>query len=157
MTVEGRTRQGRIATTLVMLAIFAGMTAMALGFPSKASMVPLLIGVPGTLLCAVQLVLDLRRGPEAAAEPPKPESAGPPPGREAFMLLWLAAFTLGLLAFGFLGAGPILVFLYLWAGERETLGVALFAAAGTFAVLWAGFVWLLELTLFPGLIPPLLF
>jgi hypothetical protein len=36
----------RILTAAVMLAIFAGMTAMALGFPAKAQLMPLLIGVP---------------------------------------------------------------------------------------------------------------
>ena len=70
MTLDGRT-----LTSAVMLAIFAGMTAMALGFPAKAGMLPLLIGVPGTLMCAAQLLIDLRRtrAPAVAAAAAMPD------------------------------------------------------------------------------------
>lgn len=146
---------GRLLTTLVMFAIFAGASAMALGFPAKAGFVPLLIGIPGAVLCAVQLLIDLRRATRGAPEA-KPAGEAPRAGREAFMLLWLLVFTAGLLGLGFLWGGPLLVFLYLLIGERERLTTALFAGVGTFIVLYGGFVWLLELTLFPGFLPPLL-
>jgi hypothetical protein len=50
---------GRLATTMVMLAIFTGMTLMAFGFPDKAAFTPLLVGVPGVFLCLAQLAIDL--------------------------------------------------------------------------------------------------
>ena len=51
---------GRAATSLVMLVIFAAMTVLALGYPEKARMMPLLVGLPGTMLALAQLIRDIR-------------------------------------------------------------------------------------------------
>jgi hypothetical protein len=48
-----------------MLAVFAGMTVIALGFPAKAQLMPLLIGVPGTAMALVQLIKEVRAPAEA--------------------------------------------------------------------------------------------
>ncbi len=154
---------GRIVTSFVMFALFAGMSALAVGFPTKAGFVPLLIGVPGALLCFAQLLLDLRHPqgePERAGKQRTHTDIGGDDGpvgpdgtrRELAMFAWLAGFTLTLLGFGFLVGGPLIVFAYLRFGERESWFNAVFGGVGTFAVIWGMFIWLLELPIFEGLL-----
>lgn len=52
--------------TLFMLLIFSTMVGVALTYPEGARFMPLTIGIPGILLCLVQIGLDLRRQPAAA-------------------------------------------------------------------------------------------
>jgi Tripartite tricarboxylate transporter TctB family len=144
---------GRILTAGVMLVIFAGMTVMALGFPAQAQLMPLLIGVPGTVMALVQLIKEVRAPAEA---PPAAEAAieaRDEQTRERKMLLWLALFLAGVLAFGFLWATPVLIFAFLRFSERESWAVAAIGAIGAWLILWGVFVKLLELFLFEGLAP----
>jgi hypothetical protein len=141
---------GRIATTLVMLGLFVGACLLALGLPSKAAFMPLLIGIPGALLCAAQLVIDLRReATEPAAEAADSDGEGL---SEVASFVWLGLFAGALLGFGFIVGAPIIVAAYVKFASRDTWGSALFAGAGTFAVMYGMFIWLLELSLFQGLI-----
>jgi hypothetical protein len=140
-----------------MLAIFAGMSLLALGFPTKAGFMPLLVGIPGTLLCAIQLGVDIWRdshGGEAEVEDSSGEQAPPDPTAksEKEMFVWVGIFAAGLLAFGFVAGGTVLVFLYVKIANRDPFRDALFSAMGTFAVLYGVFIWLLELTLFEGFV-----
>jgi hypothetical protein len=141
---------GRIATTLVMLGLFVGACLLAMGLPNKAAFMPLLIGIPGALLCAAQLVIDLRR---AATEPAGERSGGSDEGlSELASFVWLGLFAGALLGFGFILGAPIIVTAYVKFASRDTWSSALFAGAGTFVVMYGMFIWLLELSLFQGLI-----
>ena len=145
---------GRKLTTLVMLAIFVAVCVMALSLPTKAAFMPLLIGIPGAILCAVQLVIDLRREPEAEIVAPDPVAnvTGDGAQSEAEAFLWLALFTVALLGFGFILGGPVIVGAFVRYSSRDSLQNALFAAGGTFAVLYGVFIWMLELSLFQGFV-----
>ncbi len=149
------TFDGRLLTTVVMFTIFASMSLLALGFPAKAGFMPLLVGVPGTILCFAQIILDLRRDKSAEIEAEKdaePEETDETAKSELTMFMWLGAYTIGLLGFGFIIGGPILVFLYVRYCNRDSIRTALISGLGTLAVLYGIFIWLLELTLFEGLI-----
>ncbi len=135
---------GRVGTALVMFLVFATMTLLALGFPQKARLMPLLVGIPGTLLALVQLVVELR-----APRRDKDEGLG---SEELRMLGWTLVFFTGLLAFGFVHAGPVLVFAFLLLGRGESLRVALISSVGMWAVLYGFFVKALGMPLFPGLV-----
>ncbi len=151
MTIDRRT-----ALSAAMFAIFAGAAAMAFTLPSQAAFMPLLVGIPGALLCALQLVLDLRR-PAPEARPERPRKRPPTQGRsEGEMFAWLGGFTAVLVGFGFLWGGPVLVALFVRYFSRQNWVNTGFAALGTFAVLYGIFDVLLGLTLFPGLIVPAL-
>jgi hypothetical protein len=149
---------GRTLTTAVMLAIFAGMSALALGFPAKAGFAPLLVGIPASLLCLAQLVIDLRRKRSSRAAGPGSPETGEENGeivitpREWFMFVWLAVFAALIAGTGFHVGGPVAVFLYVRFGERERWFNAIFAGLGTFAIMWLVFTELLELSLFDGLL-----
>lgn len=149
------TFNARIMTTLVMLGMFSGGCLLALGLPTKAAFMPLLVGIPGTLLCFIQLVIDLRHGraERAAAALKSTADSAPDDGRsEAQMFLWLALFTIALIGFGFIIGGPVIVALFIRYSSKDTWLNAIFAASCTFAVLYGVFLWLLELSLFPGLV-----
>lgn len=135
---------GRVGTALVMFLVFATMTLLALGFPEKARLMPLLVGIPGTLLALFQLVVELR-----APRTDKDEGLGP---AERRMLGWTLVFFAGLLAFGFVHAAPVLVFAFLLLGRGESLRIALISSIGIWAVLYGFFVTALGMPLFPGLV-----
>lgn len=144
------TFDGRKATTLFMLALFVGSSLVALGLPAKAAFMPLLVGIPGALLCAAQLVLDFRSGEsEGRSKADDAESAGK---TETEMFVWLLLFAASILCFGFVVGGPLIVTLFVRAGSQESWPRAVFAGAGTFAVLYGVFIWLLELSLFNGFV-----
>jgi Tripartite tricarboxylate transporter TctB family len=140
------TISGRATTSAVMLAIFAGMVAIASTYPPQARFMPYVVGIPGILLCAIQLILDLRESRRAA---PAGES---PVRRELFMFGWLLAFLAGIVLFGFVYATPILLFAFLRYAASERTRVALTGAAAGFALIYLVFVVLLEIPLHDGLI-----
>ncbi|HSM42039.1 MAG TPA: tripartite tricarboxylate transporter TctB family protein [Afifellaceae bacterium] len=148
------TFDGRKLTTLFMFALFAGACLLALDLPTKAAFMPLLIGIPGALLCAAQFVVDWRteaRGQERASDKRDDETDENGQSElEAFV--WLGLFTIVLLAFGFVVGGPIAVGIFVRFSSRESWPNALFAAAGTFAVLYGVFAWMLGLSLFEGFV-----
>jgi hypothetical protein len=147
---------GRNATTLVMIAIFAGACLMALTLPGQAAFMPLLVGVPGLLLSLGQLVLDItgHGGPSEKSEADMARAATDrSKGRsEAVMFGWLGLFTVALIAFGFLIAGPILVLLFVRIASRAPWWQAIVAGLATLLVIWGVFVWLLGMPIFEGLL-----
>jgi hypothetical protein len=145
----------RIITTMVMLAIFSGMSLMALGYPDKARFLPLLVGVPGTLMCLAQLIFDVRGALQDRSAEDSTEAALEHP-REVKMFLWLALFLLGIMSFGFLLAAPVLVFAFLRFGEKEPWVTAILGGLGSWIILYGVFTRLLELFLFEGFLTRLL-
>ncbi len=117
---------------------------------------PLLLAIPGLLLCGVQLVIDFsgsgkkaeKDGSDEIEEVAQEEGAH----SEVEMFMWLALFTALLVGFGFIAGGPLAVGLYVYFEKDSGFKFALFAAMSTFAVLYGMFAWLLELTLFRGFV-----
>ena len=143
---------GRTITTLIMLAIFAGMTLIGLSYPEKARMMPLLVGIPATIMALAQLIHDIRfPGVKTVDVDTAIERR-----REIKMFFWLALFFAGVMGFGFVYAAPILVFAFLLFGQKESLKVALIGGAGAWVILYGVFTRLLDLFLFEGLLLPLL-
>ena len=140
---------GRVATALVMLLIFASMSLMALGFTEKARLMPLLVGIPGTILGIFELISEMRTTARQAAQG---EEGDVVTSAEKAMLGWVCIFFIGILLFGFIYAAPVLVFAFMLAGKKETLKVALISASGTWAVLYGFFQVAMEIPLFEGLI-----
>jgi len=139
---------GRVLTAVLMLAIFVTMSLMALGFPEKARLMPLMIGVPGSALALVQLLLELRTVIGEAVESDKETREARK--NEQHMFIWMLLFFLGILGFGFLYAAPLLVFGFLHLGKKESFTTALIGAAGTWVVLYGLFETAFEIQLFNG-------
>lgn len=52
---------GKTAMTVVMLAIFSVMVGIATQYPPQARFMPYVVGIPGIVMCVIQLALDLWR------------------------------------------------------------------------------------------------
>ncbi len=140
---------GRLLTTTAMLVIFATMSVIALDFPAKARFMPLVVGIPATIICSIQLVLDLisayrRAGDETGNAAERI--------REIKLFAWLLVFFVGILCFGFTYAPPVLVFCFMKFGEKEDWLLSIAGAAGAYAVLYGVFYHLMDLQLFEGFV-----
>ena len=140
---------GRVATALVMLLIFLSMSLVALGFTEKARLMPLLVGIPGTILGIIELVNEMRATIRQAQTG---EALDVLTKAERAMFGWVFLFFIGILCFGFTYAGPLLVFTFMFAGKKESLPVALISAVGTWAVLFGFFEQMMAIPLFPGIV-----
>lgn len=140
---------GRVATALVMLLIFLSMSLMALGFTEKARLMPLLIGIPGTILGIIELINEMRASARLAASG---DTSNDVTKAERAMFGWVISFFLAILCFGFMYAGPLLVFAFMLVGKKESLLVGVISAVGAWAVLFGFFEQTMEIPLFRGLI-----
>jgi hypothetical protein len=140
--------EGRILTAGIMLLIFATMVAMATTYPGDARLLPLVIGIPGLVLCIIQFVTELR------AKPGGNEKGFTAEDRRAELKMfgWFAVFVFGIILFGFPYAAPLIVAIYLHFSWGEKWYVSLGAAAFAWAVLHGIFDYVLGLPLFEGLV-----
>lgn len=137
---------GPVLTAVLMFAIFVTMTLMALGFPAKARLMPLMAGVPGSVLALIAVLEELRKARNSS------ESGNAAGRNERQMIVWMMLYFLGILGFGFLHAAPVLVFAFLRFAKREPLTIAAVGAAGTWVVLYALFELTFQIPLFDGLV-----
>ncbi len=133
-----------------MLVIFVAMSLLALGFPEKARLMPLMVGIPGSVLALLQVLVELRTALDDAVKSDAQKNAVQ--WNERHMFTWLLLFFFGILGFGFIYAAPLLVFGFLYVGRKETIKVGAFGAAGTWAVLYGLFEQAFEIPLFDGLL-----
>lgn len=151
---------GRVLTALIMFLIFLTMTSLAWGYPDAAALMPLMIGIPGTILGLVQLVMEYRVARrELAIEPDESAISKKKLNRktEIQMIVWMLIFFVGLLCFGFMYASPFLVFSFLYFGKKESLTISVISGVCTFLVIYGFFIQTLQIPLFNGLIPEWLF
>ncbi len=155
--------------TGLMFAIFAVMVLVSLQYPPGARFMPLIVGIPGLLLCALQLALDFAKARRsrsldrfrAAPKAGKPEAAAELPefgqhtrGREILMWIYFVAFVGSVVLFGFYITVPIGITLFLWTQAGARLPVAAGAGAAATLVLFLMFGELLQIRLHPGLVAP---
>lgn len=141
---------GPVFTALMMFVVFATMSLIALSFPDKARLMPLIVGIPGTILALVQLFMELRSTLRQTAETTElvPETIE----AERQMFTWMFLFFFGILGFGFIYAAPLLVFGFLWFGKGESLKVGLVGGAATWGILYGLFETGFQIPLFDGLL-----
>jgi hypothetical protein len=140
---------GKILVSAAMLAIFAGMVAMAFGYPPDGRFLPFVIGIPGTVLCVIQLALDIAESRResgrrlTAEERRNLRVAGA-------LFVWLVGFMAAILLLGFLVAMPLVLFAFLRLQQREPLPLSLALSAGGLAGMWLVFDVMLRLPLHEG-------
>ena len=138
--------EGRILVSAIMLVAFTAAVGLSFTYAPEARLLPLVIGIPGLLLSAIQLFAELR------IKNPPPAVTSEEHAREGRMFAWFIGFVAALVLFGFLYAGPALVAAYLYFSGRERWYVALAGAVFAWTVLYGIFDWFLGLPLFEGLI-----
>ena len=141
---------GQVMMAIVMLAIFVTMSLMALGFPEKARLMPLMIGIPGSVLALVQVLRELRTAIDKVVEADEEQRQAR--RNERHMFIWMLLFFFGFLGFGFVYAAPLLVFGFLRIGMKESLTIGVIGAVATWAVLYGLFEQAFEIPLFDGLL-----
>jgi hypothetical protein len=139
---------GRVLTAAVMLAIFVTMSLIAFSMSAEARLMPLIVGVMGSLLALIQVFEELRT--VTIESPESGRKAADKRRSERHMFAWVFLFFVGILAFGFVYAAPTLVFGFLSIGKKESTKVALAGAAGIW-VLTGLFERWFEIQLFTGL------
>ena len=140
---------GRIATAGLMVGIFLAMVLMALTYAPGARTLPLVVGIPGLILAIIQFIAEWRdKNPRRIdAEQRR---------REVAMFSWFLLFVVGLLFFGFVYGGPVLLALYLYFSWHERWYTILISAALLWFILYVVFQYALGLFLFEGFIPQML-
>ena len=137
---------GRLAVSLMMLAIFLFFVGQAPAFQPQARAMPLLVGIPAIVLCLVQIVLELRKQGGAVAK------AVLLSAEERPIAVWLLVFFVGIIAFGFTYGAPLLVAAYLYFGARERPIVAIAGGIFCLVIVYFAFERLLMVDLFDGLV-----
>ena len=137
--------EGRLLISGLMLAVFAAAVGLAFTYAPDTRTLPLAVGIPGLILSLLQFIKELRERYPEKIEPGQLS-------REVRMFGWFITFVAGLVLFGFLYAGPVLVSVYLYFSGREKWYVCLIAAAGAWAILYGIFEQFLGLPLFEGLV-----
>ena len=143
---------GHVITAAIMVAIFASMVGMATQYPPNARMVPLVIGIPGIILCLIQLISEILasyRG-QLSADGSNTTSSSELI-RELKFFLWFPAFIASVLLFGFFLTTLVLVFLFLRMDQRESMKLALSLSIGGAVILYLVFELMLGLPLYTGL------
>lgn len=136
---------GRIVTSLAMVVLFAFFVVQAFFFRHEAAVMPLLVGLPGLILSLAQLVVEIRAHGGGNEDEPVLS------GRERTIMLWIAGFTLGVIAFGFVLGAPLLLAAYLLFVAGERWSTAAMGGALCLAVMY-GLERLLHIPLFEGLV-----
>jgi hypothetical protein len=140
----------RIILAGLMFCIFAAMVGMASTYPANAAFVPLVIGVPGTVLCLIQLGVELRTARAGRTTAPARDVRG-----EWLMFAWLFGFVASVILFGFLVAAPFVLFAYLRFKAKAPYWLCGLIALGGLALVYGVFEYTLQVTLFEGLLTPI--
>lgn len=129
-----------------MLAVFLAFVVPALFFHPEARVMPLLVGVPGAMLCFWQLLVEFN------TEDGETGGGKIVSRSELAIALWLLAFIVGIVALGFsFGASPIVAF-YLYFVAKERPRTALIAGIFCFALMYVFFERIMNMQLFEGLL-----
>src|SRR4051812_2050620 len=105
--------EGRILVSGIMVVVFATAVGLSFTYAPETRMLPLVIGIPGLVLSIIQLFNELRARPEPAVTPEEHK-------REGRMFAWFFLFVGGLILFGFLYGGPVVVAaLFFFSGKGK--------------------------------------
>ncbi len=140
--------RNNLITSLAMLAIFLVFVIQALSFGAQARIMPLLIGVPGIIFCAFQIVSDLRRDSRRGTG-----ASYFSPG-ELPVIAWIVISVLMVTAFGFSFGAPPMVASYLLFIAGDKLRTAMIGAVVCFLMFYVLFERMMGAQLFHGLVVP---
>lgn len=135
--------------SLILFAVFAGMTAAAWNYPPVARTFPLLVGLAGSALSGVLVMRHVVR-----ADTPGGDASGAPVRPRLAVLLWFGT-AIGLVVLGGILAGtPTFIVLFLTVRERQPFWRSTAAAISVPLVLYGVIERTLGLYLFRGVLWP---
>ena len=145
---------GKTLMTLVMLAIFVSMVAIAWGYPPKSRFLPLVIGIPGIVLTLTQLLFDLFGSdqPRKSKSRDRSDQGASQLQRELVLFGYLIGLVAGVILFGFWLTIPVFLVTFLRLHERDNWMLIISLTAGAWFVLYLIFDRLLEIALHTGFV-----
>lgn len=138
-----------LSATFVVIFTSAALVAK-LNYPPEAASMPLIIGGVGAVLSLLQVIVELR----ASRDPAYEEQIDP--RKDLPIYLWVWAFVLAVVGFGFVIAAPIMLFAYLRWRSAESWWLCLVLPAVVLAILYGLFETALGVQLFEGLLTPMI-
>ncbi len=149
---------GRVAMSLVMLAIFVSMVLMATAYPPDARLLPFVIGIPGSVLALIQVGAEIADARRRAADAPQeaapgaenPAETASDVKQELVLLGTLVGLVAAILLLGFWVAIPLFLVLFLRFHERESWTLTLALTGGAWITLYVVFDQLLGILVFEG-------
>jgi len=166
--------KGELVFGLLVLGIISLFVFLSLGYSRTARFLPLVVGIPGMIFILVHLISSLpgvasRRGELGSEKDATEKKAGKGVGQKEgepadveaetevvspawTMFVWIGVLVVAIVLFGFLVAVPAVVFAFLKFRSKASWRYAILSAAGIAAVMYFGFVQLLEVFLYRGLI-----
>ena len=137
------------ALSLTFLIIFSAAAIVAkVNYPPEAASMPLIIGGVGAALSLLQVIVELRASRNPSFEERVRLSKDLP------VYLWVWSFVAAVVAFGFVVAAPVMLFVYLRFRSRESWWLSLLLSAVVAGLLYGMFQKALGVTLFEGLVTP---
>ena len=140
-------RNAAIGLSIGVLLVSGYAVFAATGWPWKAALFPLAVGIPLFCLAATELLWAFL-GAGEKREAPEPATQR----RVALVAGWILAFFAAIVLLGFLAAVPLFLFLYLKLQAREGWALSIGLTAGAFAVFYGLFDALLHLPFPAGLL-----
>ena len=142
----------RLTSTVALCATFlliftAAVLVARLSYPAEAASMPLVVGGCGAALSLLQLIRELRASRGAYEEQINLRKDVP-------IYLWVWAFVIAIVAFGFVIAAPVMLFAYLRLRSREPWWLSITLAAAVVGLLYGLFETALGVPLFEGLLTP---
>lgn len=146
---------GPVVTALLMTVIFSAMVLVATQYPPDARMLPLVIGIPGTILCFIQLSFELLssyRKLSSSSDAANLRMKSANVKKELRFFLWFPGFIISVLLIGFMATTVIMVFLFLRMSQRESMKLSVGLSLGGALMLYVVFELVLAMPLFNGVI-----
>jgi hypothetical protein len=139
-----------LGLSLTFVVIFGGAWLIAwTSYPPQAAAMPLIISGVGGVLSLLQVFVELHasRNPDYEERVDLRKDLG--------IYLWVWAFVLTIIAFGFLRAVPPMLFIYLRFRSGESWWLSILLAVVVWGLFYGLFETVLGVTLFDGLVMPM--
>ena len=161
--------KGNIVFALVLLGITLFFVLGSLSYDPLARQLPLLVGIPVVVFLILEILMQLfpksfawlermdsrrviRVDQSLAAQAKAVRAAREEKGRELEFYAWTGVFLLAIYLLGFLTAVPLFLIGLLYLRLKEKLWVSLVVAAVMWVVGYLGFIQLMEVPLFKGIL-----
>ena len=139
-------RNAAIGLSIVVLRVSGYAVFAATGWPWKAALFPLAVGIPLFCLAATELLWALFGAAEKQEAMELALSTGAGARRRvALAAAWMLAFFAAIVLLGFMTAVPLFLFVYLKLQAREGWALSIGLTAGVFALFYGLFDALLHL------------
>jgi len=139
----------RILFTGVLFLFFLAIATMALFYSADARLGPLVVSLPGLILCFFQLVTDWRQINQETGQDELEQGAN-----ALTLYLYFLALIVITLVFGIMPAAALFIFVFLYKRGNYNMAVSIAVACGFTSLLYLIFEIALNLELFRGLLIP---